>query len=351
MSNLPNTEECRTFASTLELTEKTDTVANIVPQLLSFVARLRRARGPAPDTAVFLMKTGRVRHSKGEKGNDRKGDDWKGNDWKSQVICHGSGVKGYIKAKCRSKYQWASYETSESNANLALTASTSTAEFQSESFLFSVIHSDLLPDSTPYSVITGNLAAAIQSADYWILGTGVTNHVTGNHHLSETSHPMAIGEDQVKTANNSLFDAKGSGTSSFYVDRPNANPANIVLQDILYVPACGTNNLVSIIQSLRKEVNFLFKLNGAAVSLGSVLIYEAPLINSVFVLKASVASVSKAAVAVDDPPSTTPSFAPGSVPKISEVYSIIRHDMDIIVWLARLSHLSSPAIIRLPNTV
>ena len=66
VSNLPNTEEWRTFASTLELTEKADTVASIVTHLLSFEARLRRARGLAPNAALFITMTGRGRHSKGE---------------------------------------------------------------------------------------------------------------------------------------------------------------------------------------------------------------------------------------------------------------------------------------------
>jgi hypothetical protein len=99
MSNLPNTEEWRTFASTLELTEKADTVASIVTHLLSFEARLRRARGLAPDAALFITKKGRGLHSKGGKGDDRKGDDRKGDDWKSQVVWYGCGVKGHIKAK------------------------------------------------------------------------------------------------------------------------------------------------------------------------------------------------------------------------------------------------------------
>jgi hypothetical protein len=247
MSNLRNTKEWRTFASTLELTEKADTVASIVTHLLSFEARLRRARGLAPDAALFITKKGRGRDSKEGKGDDRKGDDRKGDDWKSQVICHGCGVKGHIKAKCRSKHKWASYEKSKSDANLASTASSSTAEFESESFLFSVIHSDPIPDSTPDSVITVNVASANRSADYWILDTGATNHVTGNRHLFETFHPMAKGEHQVKTANNSVVDAEGSGTITFYFDRPNAKPAKIVLQHVLYVPTCGTNNLLSII--------------------------------------------------------------------------------------------------------
>jgi len=98
MSNLPNTEERQTFASTLELIEKPHTVASTVTHLLSFEARLRRARGLAPDAALFVTKKGRGGYSK-----DKKGD-----DWKSQVICHGCGVKGHIKAKCRSKHKWAS---------------------------------------------------------------------------------------------------------------------------------------------------------------------------------------------------------------------------------------------------
>jgi len=59
MSNLPNTEGWRTVASTLELTEKADTVASIVTDLLSFGACLRRARGLAPDASLFVTKKGR----------------------------------------------------------------------------------------------------------------------------------------------------------------------------------------------------------------------------------------------------------------------------------------------------
>ena len=284
----------------------------------------------------------------------------------SQVICHRCGVKGHIKKKCRSKHKWTSYEKSKSDANLASTASTSTAEFESESFLFSVIHSDPvsvihsdpIPDTMPDSVITFNVALANRSAEYWILDTGATIHVTSNRHLFETFHPMAKGEHQVKMANNNFVDAEGSGTILFYFDRPKAKPAKIILQHVLYVPACGTNNLLSIIQSLRKGVNFNSKLDGATASLGSVVVYEAPRINSLSVLKASVASISKASVAVDYPPTTTPSSnrstTPISVPETSESYSNIWpvvDDKDILVWHARLGHLSLPAIKPLPNAV
>jgi len=107
MSNLPNTEEWRTFASTLKPTEKDETVASIDTHHLSFEARLCAARGLAPDAALCITKKSRGQHSKGAKGNNRMGD-----DWKNPAICHRCGVKGYMKAKCRSKYQWALYEKS-----------------------------------------------------------------------------------------------------------------------------------------------------------------------------------------------------------------------------------------------
>jgi len=237
MFYLLNKEEWRTFASTLELTEKANTVASIVNHLQSFEVRLRRAQGLALDASLFVTKKGWGQYSNGKKGNDSKGD-----DWKIQVICHGCGGKGHIKAKCRSKHQWAPYEKSKSDANLASTASPSIAE--SESFHFSVIHSD----SMPYSMFTVKVASSNRSANYWILDTGVTNHVTGNHHLFETFHPMAKGEHQVKTANTSIVDAEGSGMILLYVARPYAKPAKIIMQHVLYLPACGTKNLLSIIQ-------------------------------------------------------------------------------------------------------
>ena len=74
------------------------------------------------------------------------------------------------------------------------------------------------------------------------------------------------------------------------------------------------NNFLGLIQLMRKGVNFDFKLDGAMASLGSVLVYEAPPINSLFVLRTSITlvSVSKASVVVDDPPS--------SIPEISETF-------------------------------
>jgi hypothetical protein len=105
MSNLPNTEEWRTFASTFELTKKADTVARIITHLLFFEARLIRACGLVSDAALFVMKKCQGPYSIDEKDNARKGEERKGNDRWWHIIFHGCGVKGHIKVKCRIKYK------------------------------------------------------------------------------------------------------------------------------------------------------------------------------------------------------------------------------------------------------
>ena len=93
---------------------------------------------------------------------------------------------------------------------------------------------------------------------------------------------------------------------------------------------------------MRKGVNFEFILDGAIASLRSVLVYQAPLINSLFILRTSPST------------STLMVFETLNQLENTEIYSGIRQKVDendILVWHARLGHLSLPAIKRLPNTV
>jgi hypothetical protein len=209
-----------------------------------------------------------------------------------------------------------------------------------ESFLCSIIQSNSVIEDT---VITVNVATENQPADYWIFVTGARNHITGNRHLVKFFHPMAKGEHQVKIAINDFVDAKGSGLITVNVDTPSAKLAMIMLHPILYEPACGTNNLLSIIQLMRKAVNFEFNLDGAIASLRSVLVYQVPLINSLFILRTSLST-----------PSTSMFFDTLNQVKKTEISSCIQQKVDgkdIVVWHTRLGHLSLPAIMWLPNTV
>jgi hypothetical protein len=99
---------------------------------------------------------------------------------------------------------------------------------------------------------------------------------------------------------------------------------------------------------LRKGVNFDFDLDGVTASLGSVLIYEAPLFNSLFILKASPTSalISRGSSAIHD--------APSSIQEISDAYSNNRpavDDNDILVWHAHHGHVALPGNKRRPNAV
>jgi len=313
-------------------------VTNITSHLLLFEATLRRAKGLSPDAALFVTRKG---HSQTSNGDGMKGES---RSQKSQgIVCHGCGEMAHIKPKCRNKDKWASYaaeKMSKVDADLASTELTPAPN--TESFLFSIMKPNSVHEDT---VITVNVATEKQPADYLILYTGATNHVTGYRHLFESFHSMAKGEHHVKTANNNLVDAEGAGTISFYVDRPSAKPTKIVLQHVPYVPACGTNTLLSIIQLIRKGVNFEFNLDGAIACLGTVLVYQAPLINSLFILRTSPSTLTS---------STSMVFNTLNQVENTEIYSGIRQkvdEKDILVWQACLGHLSLPAIKRLPNTV
>jgi hypothetical protein len=64
-----------------------------------------------------------------------------------------------------------------------------------------------------------------------------------------------------------------TGAISFWATRPNAKPVKVTLQHDLYVPACGTNNLLIVIQLMKKGVRFDFTLEkGALATFGSALV-------------------------------------------------------------------------------
>jgi len=194
------------------------------------------------------------------------------------IVCHGCGEKRHIKPKCRSKYNRASYaakKKSKVDGNLVSTELTLAAN--TESFLVSIMKPNSVHEDT---VIMVNVAKQKHPGDYCMLDTCARNHITGNRHLFESFHPMAKGEHPGRTANKTLVDATGSGMIAFHIDGPSEKPAKILLQHVLYVPACGANNLLSIIQLMRKRVNIEFHLDRAIASLRSLLVYQASLINS-----------------------------------------------------------------------
>jgi len=120
LSNLPKSDEWKMFKTSLELSGKADTTANIITHLQSFEVTLRRDSGIDPDSALFVTKKARDRHP--SEGSQRgKGS-----------VCYGCGEKGHKIMSCPNRDKWAYAEQKvKSEANL-----TSTLAIDSESYLF-----------------------------------------------------------------------------------------------------------------------------------------------------------------------------------------------------------------------
>jgi hypothetical protein len=123
LSNVPNTNEWRNYASALELTDKADTVASIITHLLSFEASLRRSKCLDPDAALFVSMKGRGRGQQDQKGG---------------LVRYGCGERGHKKMNCPKEDEWAPYSEKKSktpgDASLTSVASISAADY--ETFLF-----------------------------------------------------------------------------------------------------------------------------------------------------------------------------------------------------------------------
>ena len=120
LSNLPKSDQWKMFKTSLELSGKADTTANIVTHLQSFEVTLRRDSGIDPDSALFVTKKGRGRQP--GQTSQRTG-----------IVCYGCGENGHKIANCMNRDKWASYadQKVKSEANL-----TSTYAIDSESYLF-----------------------------------------------------------------------------------------------------------------------------------------------------------------------------------------------------------------------
>jgi len=120
LSNLPKSDEWMMSKTSLELSGKADTTANIITHLESFEVTLRQESGIDPASAFSVTKKGRSRQP--GQTSQRTG-----------ILCYVCGEKGHNIANCMNRDKWASYadQKVESEADLTLTFA-----IDSESYLF-----------------------------------------------------------------------------------------------------------------------------------------------------------------------------------------------------------------------
>jgi len=202
-------------------------------------------------------------------------------------------------------------------------------------------------ESFLFLMVTMNMVSAVASSDYWILDSGATNYVTGNRHLFEWAsfQLSAEGEHQVRTANNCLVDAKDSGMVSFFVEKPGMKLAKITLQNVLYIQECGTNNLLSITQLIKKRAKFGFKAGGTAISIASTVVCHHLINNLLFMIRAM------SSVPSSIPITTLASSLEWGAHMVYWINQAVVDDKHILPGHTRLEHLSLLAITRLPSMV
>jgi hypothetical protein len=338
MSNLPKSADWLGFTTSLNMSGHADTPGKIITQLLAFEATLRRQKGLAPDAALFVTRKQRNQARGGS--NDKN---WRENSDprkqrtekdKKKKKCDGCGFNGHTKDDCRHPERWEDYAKRQAAARLKdrdskasnapsqahLAKSTSTSEQSGtepqQSFLFAVFNAS--PSESVYTVDALRASEAAKSdftSSDWILDTGASSHITGNRHLFSAYRAYAPGEHLVRTANNQVVSAAGVGTVPIRLGR-----RTFLLRSVLHVPDCGNNNLLSILQLLRKGMKINFDEEKATLTVNCCNVGTAHVRNDLFILRC------------DDSAFAAISTRP--------------NNKDILLWHARLGHLSLPAIKR-----
>jgi hypothetical protein len=122
LSNIPKSDDWRSFKISLQLSGKADTAADIITHLETFEVTLRRDKGIAPDSALFVSKKGRGRHPD--------------THWNKGFVCYGCGEKGHKKSDCSNRNKWASYANEKSKSETKVASAALTSAIDYESLLF-----------------------------------------------------------------------------------------------------------------------------------------------------------------------------------------------------------------------
>jgi transposase InsO family protein len=366
LSNLPNSPEWLNFVTSLEVTDKAKSPNDVITALEFFEAKLRRQKGIAPDAALFVTRKQKNRaRGNGSSSNPRNdkpdSSSFSGKAKRPKVKCEGCGFSGHTRDKCYHPERWEAYAkklatarmrggpsqgsgsgstSSPSQANLAaVDASPSDDSSPKESFLFAAFDHDFETSSStskPYeSVFTVTVDALRASSDSsftssdWILDTGASSHITGNRQLFSSYKAYSPGEHLVRTASNQVVSAAGVGTVPIHLGR-----RTFLLRSVLHVPACGNNSLLSILQLIRKRMKINFEEDKATLTFNCRTVGTAYVKKDLFVLRCN------------DESATTDDY-----PVVFAAISARQNSKDILLWHARLGHLSLPAVKRACSVV
>jgi hypothetical protein len=97
----------------------------------------------------------------------------------------------------------------------------------------------------------------------WVVDSGATSHCTGMDHDWIRYRALASGEHEVIFADESKVSAAGIGDIGLLLPCGNGTSTRVILRNVLHVPACRKNNLMSVYQFLTAGVKVDYDLDPA----------------------------------------------------------------------------------------
>jgi hypothetical protein len=94
----------------------------------------------------------------------------------------------------------------------------------------------------------------------WVVDSGATSHCTGMDHDWIRYRALTPGEHEVIFADESRVSAAGIGDIGLLLPCGNGSSTRTILRNVLHVPACGKNNLMSVYQFLTVGVKVDYDL-------------------------------------------------------------------------------------------
>jgi hypothetical protein len=269
IQGLPTGDIWLAFKHSLAASKANKRCQDIVEQLQTFERSYAYDRHGASaytnseiSTALFAKKgTGGGSKKKDCKasGGDR--------DSSQTIKCFGCGKKGHKKFECRSKHLWKENSEKEkkesSKANVVKDEPAPSVADASMDFLLLFEEGReplaLRPegDEIRESVSTDRCTTTTD----WVVDSGATSHCTGMDHEWLRYRALAPGEHEVIFADESKVSAAGIGDIGLLLPCGNGTSTRIILRNVLHVPACGRNNLMSVYQFLTVGVKVDYDLD------------------------------------------------------------------------------------------
>jgi hypothetical protein len=195
LNGLPNTPEWRQFSSTLSLMDKDTDPDEIMVRLEVFETDLRRLHAIPHDVALFAKGGTKYNNGRqtGHQARHAPEASGTGKQSKKTISCYGCGRPGHKKNECRSRDKWDDRHDKrkqkdganviqhvEEEEDIILLAAGSTLRPEMPTGVNGGKESaakDVQPKTDEVKALIPTVAIG---ANYWIVDSGATNHVTGD---------------------------------------------------------------------------------------------------------------------------------------------------------------------------